>query len=70
MENMTGIDSASILRLSYDEAETLLEVEFHNGGIYQYLDVPIYIWEEFKQAGSKGQYLNSSIKGMYRFIKI
>lgn len=70
MENMTGIDSSNIYRVSYDEAETLLEVEFHNGGIYQYLDVPNYIWEEFKQADSKGKYLNSSIKGMYRFIKI
>ena len=36
----TVVDSTSFRSLGYDPAHNLLEVEFLNGHIYRYLDVP------------------------------
>ena len=46
--------SSNIAKISYDEDQLLLEVEFHNGGRYQYYEVPPQIAQAFDQAGSKG----------------
>jgi hypothetical protein len=35
-----------------------LEVEFKNGAIYQYYNVPVYIHQEFMEAVSKGGFIN------------
>jgi hypothetical protein len=37
-----------------------------NNRVYVYEDVPFEIWEEFKQADSKGGYYNANIKGKYK----
>jgi hypothetical protein len=70
MEEMAPFESSNIFRIRYEENELILEVEFNNGGIYQYFDVPTQIWNDFKLAESKGIFLNSTIKGFYRFSKI
>lgn len=70
MENVTGFDSSNVARISYESSTSTLEVEFHNGGIYQYFDVPETVWEQFKAADSKGQFLAQNIKGHYRYSKV
>lgn len=52
------------------QIQTLGEIEFLNGGIYQYFDVPDYVYDELMTAGSHGQYLAQNIKGVYRYSKI
>jgi hypothetical protein len=47
-----------------------LEIEFLNGGVYQYFDVPQHVYEELMSASSHGQYLASNIKGAYRYSKV
>lgn len=32
---------------------------------YECVDVPIEVWEDFKNASSKGQYFNQYIRGKY-----
>jgi hypothetical protein len=56
------LDSTSLASVGYDPAAHVLEVEFRNGGVYQYLDVPDGEYEEFITAPSKGRYLNTEIK--------
>lgn len=70
MEHYTAFQSASIVRISYDKSTSTLEVEFQNGSIYQYFDVPESVWEAFKLADSKGQFINSTLKGSYRYSKV
>jgi uncharacterized protein len=70
MENYTSFESSNVARISYDVNTNLLEVEFHKSGIYQYFDVPNVVWEEFKAAASKGEYLAQFIKGSYRYSRI
>lgn len=70
MENVTNFESSNVSRIGYEKNSSTLEVEFHNGGTYQYFDVPEHVWEAFKGADSKGQFLAQNIKGQYRYAKI
>lgn len=64
------LDSSSVASAGYDPAERVLEVEFVNGGVYQYLDVPGTEYEGFRQAESKGHFLNTEIKPNHRYRRL
>lgn len=65
----TKIDSTSIEEVGYDEDSQTLEIEFKNGSVYQYFDVPKKIHEDLMSAGSAGAYLAKSVKGHFRFSR-
>ena len=69
-EDIYTPDSSNIYRIKYNDETYILEVEFNNGGTYEYYDVPITIWENFKLADSKGKFLHEYIKGNYRYSKV
>ena len=51
--------------------QMILEVEFLNGSIYQYYDVPEALYVGIMSAESHGKYLNEYIKkGGYRFERV
>lgn len=64
------VQSSNIASIGYDEDTNTLEIEFHNGGVYQYFDVPFQVYDGLIEAGSKGQYLAEFIKGYYRYVKV
>ena len=60
------VESTMISSIGYDSASSTLEVEFKsNQQVWQYFDVPEYIWYEFESATSVGKYFNANIKGRY-----
>lgn len=61
--------SSNVAAARYDSDQSLLEVEFHNGGRYHYFDVPSQVAQAFDQARSKGEFLATSIKGHYRYSR-
>lgn len=63
-------ESSNIARFDYDEAAYILKVEFKNGGLYDYFDVPQHIYEGMVAAPSKGKYLAQQIKGRYRYARV
>ena len=63
-------ESSNIASARYDGEGQILEITFHNGGIYQYYDVPAQLAAEFGQAESKGSFLARAIKGHYRYAKV
>jgi hypothetical protein len=65
-----NVSSSNIKSIGYDEDSQTLEIEFSNGGIYQYFDVPQYMYEGLMSANSHGQYFAQNIKGVYRYSKI
>lgn len=74
-EEMTTINvtSTSIASIGYDEDSQTLQVDFLNGSAYQYFDVPKGIADEcmyYPPEGSHGKYINSNIKGTYRYVKV
>jgi len=48
----------------------ILEIEFNSGSVYQYYNVPIYVYEALIDAPSKGKYFNENIKWEYSYEKV
>ena len=64
------VSSSNISSIGYHAETQTLEIEFLNGAIYQYFDVPKHVFEELMRAPSHGQYLAKYIKGYYRFARV
>jgi hypothetical protein len=64
------VNSTNVGSAGYDATTATLEVEFTNGNVYQYFDVPEPVYQEFRQAQSPGQFLNANIKGSYRYARV
>jgi hypothetical protein len=62
-------ESSNVLKFGYDEEFNKLMVEFKNGNMYEYFDVPVLIYESMKSASSKGKFLAQEIKGNYRYSR-
>ncbi|WP_080698481.1 KTSC domain-containing protein [Janthinobacterium lividum] len=65
-----SVSSSNIEAIGYDQGSETLEVEFKNGSVYQYFDVPEQIYTDLSAAGSVGGYLAAHIKGIYRFSRV
>lgn len=66
----TSINSSNIASAGYDDQTCTLEIEFHNGGIYQYFDVPRSIYDQLVSAGSSGSFFHQQIRGVFRYARI
>ena len=62
--------SSQIKRIGYDKKSEKLVVEFHRGGIYEYLNVRPEVYAGLKGAASPGGYLALHVKGHYPYRKI
>ncbi len=66
----TRVRSSNIHSIGYDSVNKILQVEFLNGGVYEYYDVPEIIFKEFMKAESKGKYANRNIFFSYRYANV
>ena len=65
------IKSSDLRSVGYDEPTQILEIEFRQGGIYQYFGVPKKIYDGLiKSVPSYGQFHTRYIKNRYRREKI
>jgi hypothetical protein len=64
------VSSSNILAIGYSAAAQILEIEFHDGSIYQYDSVPQSVYQGLMDAASHGQYLSYHIKDQYPYRKI
>jgi hypothetical protein len=65
-----AIVSSSILSIGYAECSGVLEVEFCNGGVYRYFDVPPEEHASLMVAQSKGEHLNQAIRTQFSFVRV
>ena len=65
-----SVSSSNVRSVGYDRTTHTLEVEFHNGGIYQYYNVPEAEFIDLVNAGSIGSYLYTHIRDRYRYTKV
>lgn len=66
-----SVNSSNLSSVGYDPQTRVLEIEFNDGGIYQYMNVPSHIHQGLMNASSHGQYFDQYIKkGGYRYQKI
>lgn len=68
--NRAKVVSSNIQAIGYDEGTLVLEVEFKDGGIYEYFEVGTSKYDKFMNASSKGKYFHRFIKGLYKEKKI
>lgn len=64
------VSSSNIASIGYDPDAQILEVEFTNGSLYQYLNVPEHHHAGIMAAPSHGTYLNTHIKGTFPYQKV
>jgi len=64
------VESSAIAAIGYSKRRHILEVEFTNGPIYRYLDVPPAVYRDLMSAESKARFYDSNIRRHYRSIPI
>ena len=62
------VESTSLDCVGYENG--VLEVRFTNGGVYRYYGVPSEVHDELMQAGSKGRFFNTEVRGAYRCARL
>ena len=64
------VSSSNVASIGYDVHTQVLEVEFVNGGVYQYMNVPQEAFDELQGAASKGRYLAQNVKNRYPYTRV
>jgi hypothetical protein len=65
-----AVESSAIARVAYDPPDASLYLEFRDGAICQYSNVPLAVYRDLIGARSKGAYFNRQIRPHYRFRRI
>jgi hypothetical protein len=66
----TPVESSMIASVGYDEASRILEIEFNNGRVYQYADVPPEEYQGLMEADSHGRYFLAHIRDVYDYRRV
>lgn len=59
--------SSSVASVGYDDATSVLEIEFKSGRIYQFEEVPRGVFDWLLRTPNKGSYVARMINGKYRY---
>lgn len=68
--NRDPVVSSNVESIGYSEDDQTLEIEFKNGAVYQYFDVPENIYHALRDADSIGGYLAANVKGVFRYSRV
>jgi hypothetical protein len=61
------VDSSSLRSIGYDKNTKALEIQFRNGAVYVYADVPLDVWIGLRDAPSKGKFFQENIRDRFAF---
>jgi hypothetical protein len=64
------VSSSDLRSVGYDPIQSVLEIEFNSGGIYQYFNVPENVYHGLMTASSHGRYFHAHIKDHYRYVRL
>jgi hypothetical protein len=70
LTNSIAVDSSSLATVAYDDERGILQVEFLDRTVYQYLAVPRKTYEDFCRAESKGGHFNRHIRNRFAWVKL
>lgn len=60
------VSSSSLASVGYDPNSETLEIEFAaSGKVYEYYNVPQFMYERLLEASSIGQFFNAEIRNAY-----
>jgi KTSC domain len=63
-------ESSAITAVGYSKRLHALEIEFRNGAIYRYLNVPPSVHGALIAAPSKARFYDENIRGKYRSVHV
>jgi hypothetical protein len=52
---------------AYSPEQSLLDLEFHDGTLYRFFDVPAACFHQLMASDSKGAYFNRNIRNHFHF---
>jgi lysyl-tRNA synthetase, class II len=64
------VESTMLLTIAYDLDRQFLQLEFRDGAIYHYFDVPPHVYQGLISAPSKGGYFNRTIRGRFVHVRL
>jgi len=64
------VESTAIAAVGYSKHRHILEIEFVNGAVYRYLDVPAAVYRDLMSAESKARFYDSNIRRHYRSVVV
>jgi hypothetical protein len=67
-EGWMQLESTNLKRCRYNHDSARLEITFHNGAEWIYLDVPPSIYEDLIEAESAGKFFGAEIKPHYEGV--
>ena len=65
----SNMPSCVIRSYRYDALQRKLELQFVSGRRYRYHDVPEEIYQDMRQAFSKGEFFNARIRDQFRHTR-
>lgn len=65
---MILVNSSNLYTVGYQDST--LRIKFRNGSVYDYFEVPVFVFEGLLAASSKGSYHHIHIKNSFKFKKI
>lgn len=64
------VESSAVATIGYSKRLNALEIEFRNGLIYRYLQVPPPIYRDLISAESKARFYHQHVRGKYRCLRV
>ena len=64
------VESKALAAVGYSKRLRALEIEFRNGAIYRYLDVPRSVHKSLMSAPSKARFYHENIRRKYRSVHV
>ena len=68
--NRQYVQSTDLRSVGYNAVSAVLEIEFNSGGVYQYSNVPVSVYQALINAPSHGKYFHANIKDRYHTTRI
>lgn len=65
-----AVQSSALATVGYSKRLHALEIEFRDGLIYRYLEVPPTIYRDLVSAPSKARFYNKQVRGKYRCLRV
>ena len=64
------VQSTGLASIGYSKRRHILEIEFNNGAVYRYVDVPPSVYRDLVSAQSKARYYVLNIRRNYGFVRV
>jgi hypothetical protein len=69
--NRVSVESSALESVGYDDESRTLAIEFENGAVYHYFEVPSAVHRGLLDADSHGRYFHQHIRGAdYKYERV